>query len=289
MVDTLNKNPISSTARQKNFDVLIVGQGLAGSLLAWELLQQGVRTMVIDNHHQGSSSMVAAGIINPITGHRINLTEHFEDYLSVAKDTFAAIHKMLQPQNDFFFEIAQLRLIKNPGQQGYFEQRLEQENYQKFLEAYKQNLSDTRLRSNSIVKNQSAEQLVFRQPGYGIAQIKHSYQVDTMALLACLEQWLVSQLAFIKTKLDYQQIKFTAGGIEYQSDEQLLHAKKIIFCEGYQAIHNPWLKSLPFKLAKGDILTVETDHAITSMLNWGQWLLPSNSVNVGINLSLIHI
>ena len=109
-----------------------------------------------------------------------------------------------------------------------------------------------------------------------------------MALLACLEQWLVSQHALIKTKLDYQQIKFTSGGIEYQSDEQNLHAKKIIFCEGYQAIHNPWLKNLPFKLAKGDILTVETDQAITSMLNWGQWMLPSNSVNVGINSCLLY-
>jgi hypothetical protein len=42
------------------------------------------------------------------------------------------------------------------------------------------------------------------------------------------------------------------NGINWQD----ISAKKIIFCEGYHAIHNPWFNYLPFQLAKGEILTL---------------------------------
>ena len=46
---------------------LIVGQGLAGSCLAWEFLRRGVPFHIADLG-TGGSSRVAAGLINPITG-----------------------------------------------------------------------------------------------------------------------------------------------------------------------------------------------------------------------------
>ena len=46
---------------------LIVGQGLAGSCLAWEFLRRGVPFRIADLG-TGGSSRVAAGLINPITG-----------------------------------------------------------------------------------------------------------------------------------------------------------------------------------------------------------------------------
>ena len=66
------------------FDYLIIGQGLAGSMLAFQLIARGQRVLVIDNDYQGNASQVAAGIINPITGHRLNLTEGFVDYYACA-------------------------------------------------------------------------------------------------------------------------------------------------------------------------------------------------------------
>jgi glycine/D-amino acid oxidase-like deaminating enzyme len=72
-------------------DFLIIGQGLAGSILAYELIARGQRIMVIDNDHLGSASKVAAGIINPITGHRLNLTEGFVDYYHRATNFYTDI------------------------------------------------------------------------------------------------------------------------------------------------------------------------------------------------------
>ena len=52
-------------------DILIVGQGLAGSLLALELEKRGKKVMILDNNPSLSASKVAAGLYNPITGRKM--------------------------------------------------------------------------------------------------------------------------------------------------------------------------------------------------------------------------
>ena len=52
-------------------DTLVVGQGLAGSLLAWELEQAGQRVAVIDAPSRGAASRAAGGLMNPLTGPRL--------------------------------------------------------------------------------------------------------------------------------------------------------------------------------------------------------------------------
>ena len=54
-------------------EILIVGQGLAGTLLAFELERAGVSFAIADAGHEGAASSVAAGVINPITGRRLAL------------------------------------------------------------------------------------------------------------------------------------------------------------------------------------------------------------------------
>ena len=54
--------------------VHIVGFGIAGALLARELLARGVRVTANDVADPESSSLVAAGMITPITGKRLKPT-----------------------------------------------------------------------------------------------------------------------------------------------------------------------------------------------------------------------
>ena len=48
-------------------DILILGQGLAGTSLAINAISEGKTVMVIDNGHQSAASMVAAGLVTPVT------------------------------------------------------------------------------------------------------------------------------------------------------------------------------------------------------------------------------
>lgn len=234
-------------------DHLIIGQGLAGSLLAYQLIQLGQRVMVVDNNLFGSSSKVAAGLINPITGHRLNLNDDFFDNLRTAKEFYTSIETQLK--QTFLSQLTQKRLIKNAGQHSYLSKRLDQIEYQEL-----------------IATNSGAE---FKQNEFGAACINHTYMVNTKALLNELKAWLQQQQSYRAFSCSYEAIETSDFGIKLAD----IHAKNIVFCEGYQAINNPWLKHLPFKLAKGEILTLELDMPVTQMLSWGNWLVPELSLN----------
>ena len=53
---------------QTSVDYIIVGQGLAGSCLALQLLKENKRIVVIDEPDEHSATQVAAGLFNPVTG-----------------------------------------------------------------------------------------------------------------------------------------------------------------------------------------------------------------------------
>jgi glycine oxidase len=61
--------------------VIICGQGLAGTLLAWKLLELGQPVIIIDLDEAVTSSKIAAGIVTPITGLRLALSHDVGTFL----------------------------------------------------------------------------------------------------------------------------------------------------------------------------------------------------------------
>ena len=66
-------------------DAIIVGQGLAGTTLAWCLLEAGMSVLVTDPEEEITSSKIAAGLITPITGQRLALSWQVETFLPAAR------------------------------------------------------------------------------------------------------------------------------------------------------------------------------------------------------------
>lgn len=58
------------TTPRKPGPVLIAGQGLAGTLLAWALERAGREFLLVDPGHAESASRVGVGLVNPVTGER---------------------------------------------------------------------------------------------------------------------------------------------------------------------------------------------------------------------------
>ncbi len=75
--------------------ILIVGQGLAGTLLAWEFERAGIEFEIVDAGHAESASRVAGGIINPITGQRIVKSWRVDTLLPAARESYRAFEKEL--------------------------------------------------------------------------------------------------------------------------------------------------------------------------------------------------
>jgi len=72
---------------------LIVGQGLAGTLLAWELERAGLEYEIADAGHESAASRIAAGIINPITGQRFVKSWQFDRYFPIARESYREIER----------------------------------------------------------------------------------------------------------------------------------------------------------------------------------------------------
>jgi glycine oxidase len=90
----------------------IVGQGLAGTCLAWELWLRGEPFTLLDQPQPSSSTRVAAGIINPITGKNFEPSWRLAEFLPEALAHYAAIEAQLGSQ--IWHPMAVLRLAASP-------------------------------------------------------------------------------------------------------------------------------------------------------------------------------
>ena len=76
-------------------EILIVGQGIAGTLLAWEFERAGFSFEVADSDTGHSASLLAAGMINPITGMRFVKSWKFESFMASARSAYRELEEAL--------------------------------------------------------------------------------------------------------------------------------------------------------------------------------------------------
>jgi glycine/D-amino acid oxidase-like deaminating enzyme len=247
----------------KHVDYLIIGQGLAGSLLGWELIKQGCHIHLIDNQTE-NASQVAAGLINPVTGMRLVKNVDIEYLLPCAQQTYQTLSDFFR--QDFYIAQDMLRIVRTQKERLKFEQRCRDQNYLDYLEP------ELQTPPTSI------------QAPLGIIRQKNTGYLLTRNLLNCLKDFFQKKQCYQASQFDYQQLQL-APNISYQN----IIAKKIIFCEGYQAIHNPWFKYLPFQLAKGEILTLTAAQAFPDkMLNYGRWFIPLGNLQFRTGATFTH-
>lgn len=232
-------------------DFLIAGQGLAGSLLAFELIQRGCRVLVVDNGGT-NASQVAAGLINPVTGMRLVKTPHIEQLLPAA----AALYRQLAGEfgRTFYHEKKLIRIFKNPGEKATFAKRLADPAYLPYLEE-----TDSPGLLDGLVPTP-----------HGFAVQKQTGYLSTRPLLEHLKQFLVERNAYIQNALAYPDIEFSP-----QLKWRDVQCRHIIFCEGHLSAGNPWFSWLPLQPAGGEILTLDFHARLPDyIVNKGHWLIP---------------
>lgn len=72
-------------------DFLIIGQGICGTMLSWNLLRAGKSIIVIDESIPYSASKIASGVINPVTGRRVVRTWEIETLMPFAVEAYKKI------------------------------------------------------------------------------------------------------------------------------------------------------------------------------------------------------
>ncbi len=236
-------------------DYIIVGQGLAGSVLAYSLIEQGKTVLVIDEEKEFTSSKIAAGLCNPVVFKRLTKSWLIDDVLDFAKAFYRKQERLLNDQ--FYFDLPIYKLFVDKKEQEFWKQKSNEPELYDWI--------------NHKVEY-PFESTLISYP-FGASKTLQSGYLQSAKWLNAFKNYLVNNQSYLNEKFDYSKIELTNNGVVWKE----FKVKKIIFCEGYQSIYNPYFDWLPFKLTKGEVLTVNFEKLkLNVALNKGVFVLPYN-------------
>ena len=233
---------------KKLFDYIIVGQGIAGTILAFELLKQNKQILIINNDDLSSSSRVAAGIWNPVVFKRLTKSWMADELIPTLNSFYEGIGKTLN--NQFIKKINIAKLFS--------------EEQEKVL---------WRLKTENEMQNYlSSEIFEMNHPlNAEFALVKQSGNLDAKLFLSESTKYFNQHNCYLRESFDFDKLIIDANEIVYKN----YAATKIIFCEGHQISKNNYFNWIPMKPAKGDILTIYCrELEIDFILNKGVFILP---------------
>ncbi|MBH52926.1 MAG: hypothetical protein CMI18_01090 [Opitutaceae bacterium] len=234
-------------------DYLIVGQGLAGSLMALNLLNRGKSVLVVDDGHKHAASKVAAGLINPITGRRHALSWRFLDCWSFLLGNYILWEKEFGKK--FFHRMPLIRSFKNKEEQRLFEDKLHSGQYSGIEIEYPfEPAGLTGLKSKGVCYR-------LQQSGY----------VDQRVFIQAARHRFLQEGNLVKATWKKSEFSQFEDGVQWRNYQ----AKRVLFSQGYLNGTNDFFRDLPFRNVKGEILDLNTHQRIDPpILNCGKWLLP---------------
>ncbi len=212
---------------------------MAGTCLALELERRGRAFRILDDAHRGSSSVVAAGLCNPVTGRRLALTVGWEEAVEAAQKAYRG--------SPHWRSTGQLRLLPDATGAALVERRRGEPSHAGFL-------------GNSHPAGSWPE---MNDP-HGSVEIR-----DTHVLK--VREWLAGH-----TRRWAESGMLQTGRWDEASVTALAGARPVICCRGWQAASSPWWDWLPFESARGDLLTLQAPPGVeeSRFLNGTAWLLP---------------
>ncbi len=216
-------------------EFLIVGQGISGTFLSWYLKKAGRSFIVIDNNDGSSSSRVAAGIINPVTGRRVVKTWMIDEIMPFAVNAYEkmgqalGVNAIASTKMIEFFPSAQMRI------------------------AFSERAAGSHREYISLPNDESKFSGDFNYE-LGCGEIAPCYIANVQELLPAWRQKLLSDNALMNEHFDEKALDIHSA-IIYKD----ITAEKIIFCDGIYSSTNRFFRNLPFALNKGEALIIRSD------------------------------
>jgi len=212
---------------------LIIGQGIAGSLMAWHLEKEGLDYAVIDNNHATSSTKIAAGLFNPFTGPRMVLAWKAKEIFDQLHASYSEIqaeiggnwYRPLPLYRPFLSIQEQNDILSKAGE------------HPEFLQDAPQNTSD-----------------YVNDPFIGLTAKSSGYILTT--------QFLEYFRAFLLSNDKLHTLEIKEGNIQCLAQDIFNipfseNEITVIDCRGYQSAISTWWSILPWLPNKGEVIEIE--------------------------------
>lgn len=212
---------------------LIVGGGIAGLSLAFSMYERNIPFKLIDAK-KNYSSIVAAGLINPIVFRRTTKSWRVDEFTPYLESFYKKIEALVGL--NFFHPISIRRIFAHEQERNEWEKKQLQPEYSSYL--------------NEI----STEDNAFSNPknNFGTGTIERAYYVSTVTFMEQAYRFLEENNFIQYEEVNYSDFDTTTTSYKDEVYE------KIFFCQGYTNAENPWFGSLPIQCTKGETLTVHS-------------------------------
>lgn len=220
--------------KKKNFDIVIVGQGIAGTILAFKLIQMNKSVLVVDSakDNERTASKIALGIYNPLVLKWITKSwkadEQVEELFGFCDLFEKVFNKKINYKKNIYRVLHTNYEVNNWKSKQGFEK----------LSSY-------------ISPN--LKKLHISDQQFGV--VLKSGWVDVQMMLSVFLNFLKENEFFLNEQFDYKEIHFSGGSICYKDIE----CQKMIFCEGCSVLNNPFFSDLKIKPTKGETIKVQSE------------------------------
>jgi glycine/D-amino acid oxidase-like deaminating enzyme len=231
--------------------ILIAGQGLAGTVLAFQLHQRGHEVKVMDTLKETSASRVAAGMWNPVSFRRVIPTWRAHTLIPEMHAVYSSMEQLLGIR--VVHRIPVVRIFPN-------------EEYARTWEKAQDSDVGTFL---AIANQRKLHENISAPHGYG--EVIEAGYVDLPLLLNVWQEFMRKQGAWIDQKWE-GAISHSDEGVDVAGERY----DAVVLCLGTGAATDPLTADWDFlRKNKGEVLTlklpgIQLDH----VLNKGKWLLP---------------
>jgi glycine/D-amino acid oxidase-like deaminating enzyme len=213
-------------------DYLVVGQGLCGTFLSWNLLKEGKTVLVIDESRPYSSTKVASGVINPVTGRRIVKTWMIDEVLPFADEQYKQLGKELGVELARQCNVLQFHATTQ--MRDAFEERYAAD------PQYLDMADDAPLKP-------------YFNFAYGVGEIAPCLLINLNLMLQEWRSKPEKQNALLGERFELAHLEIKEDAVTYKG----ITAQKIIFCNGTDTFDLPFFKLLPYASNKGEVVIVE--------------------------------
>lgn len=237
-------------------DYIIVGQGLAGSAVAVQLLKLGRQILVIDNPDNNSSSRIAAGLFNPITGRKMVRTWLADElfpylirfYKEVESETGRKFLHTMPIYRPFFSVEEQNEWMGKSGDP--------------FYGPY----------IDRVAVGPSVEGI---HDEWGGLFLKQCGYVQTTQYIEAVQSLIERKGKFLQELFNEEKLEIHGDHVVYGD----VRAKWIIFCQGVNS--NRWFSWVPVRPLKGETLNIQTSGEIPEdvIVNRGIYLIPDRATH----------